>query len=329
MTYFLDVTDKNRELTTEEREKLNQKVGFTNDYVFKYVFGSEDNVSKTILKTFLSCLLDVEVINITHKNVENISNVEQKGIRMDLLIDIVDCNKEKKSINLEMQNYGTAIENEIRSQYYLSRMIINQCKDDYQNMNKSYHIMICNKMKSLKKESNFCNTFILKHQMNNYEMAHNKMVIIYIELGKLVKLDSIPITKWSLLEKLSYILKYSQDENRYDIINLLKEEEEVVAMMCDKKTEYFRTTTFDIAKARAAFDKEIEDHLEELAYEDGFEDGFEDGEESGIQKGLQQGLQQGILKVISSMRNNGLSIEEISRVTNISIDEIMEIVKDC
>lgn len=125
MTYFLDVTDKNRELTTEEREKLNQKVGFTNDYVFKYVFGSEDNVSKTILKTFLSCLLDVEVINITHKNVENISNVEQKGIRMDLLVDIVDCNKEKKSINLEMQNYGTAIENEIRSQYYLSRMIIN------------------------------------------------------------------------------------------------------------------------------------------------------------------------------------------------------------
>jgi len=27
--------------------------------------------------------------------------------------------------------------------------------------------------------------------------------------------------------------------------------------------------------------------------------------------------------------NEGLSIEEISRVTNISIDEIMEIVKDC
>jgi regulator of protease activity HflC (stomatin/prohibitin superfamily) len=47
MTFFLDVTDKNRELTTEEREKLNQKVGFTNDYVFKYVFGSEDKVSKT------------------------------------------------------------------------------------------------------------------------------------------------------------------------------------------------------------------------------------------------------------------------------------------
>ena len=304
MTYFLDVTDKNRELTTEEREKLNQKVGFTNDYVFKYVFGSEDNVSKTILKTFLSCLLDVEVINITHKNVENISNVEQKGIRMDVLVEIIDHNQNTKVINLEMQ-------------YYLSRMISEQCKDHYQNMNKSYQIMICNKIKSLKKESHFCNTFVLKHQMNNYEMAHNKMIIIYIELGKLVKLDSTPIANWSLLEKLSYILKYSQDENRYDIIKLLKEEEEVVAMMYDKKEEYFRTVSLDIAKARAAFDKEIEDHLEELAYEDG----FEDGEESGIQKGL--------LKVISSMRSNGMSIEEISRVTNISIDEIMEIVKDC
>ena len=87
--------------------------------------------------------------------------------------------------------------------------------------------------------------------------------------------------------------------------------------MLDDKDEVCREIAFDIAKARAAFDKEIEDHLEELAYEDG----FEDGEESGIQKGL--------LKVISSMRSNGLSIKEISRVTNISIDEIMEIVKDC
>ena len=111
----------------------------------------------------------------------------------------------------------------------------------------------------------------------------------------------------------------------YDIINLLKEEDEVVAMMCDKKTEYFRTTTFDIAKARAAFDKEIEDHLEELAYEDGFEDGFENGEESGIQKGLQQGLQQGVLKVISSMRSNGLSIAEISNVKNLSIEEVTKV----
>ena len=91
--------------------------------------------------------------------------------------------------------------------------------------------------------------------------------------------------------------------------------------MLDDKDKVYREIAFDIAKARAAFDKEIEDHLEELAYEDGFEDGFENGEESGIQKGL--------LKVISSMRSNGLSIEEISRVTNISIDEIMEIVKDC
>ena len=55
--------------------------------------------------------------------------------------------------------------------------------------------------------------------------------------------------------------------------------------MLDDKDEVYRAIAFDIAKARAAFDKEIEDHLEELAYEDGFEDGFE--------KGFQQGLQEG------------------------------------
>ena len=91
--------------------------------------------------------------------------------------------------------------------------------------------------------------------------------------------------------------------------------------MLDDKDEVYREIAFDIAKARAAFDKEIEDHLEELAYEDGFEDGFE--------KGFQQGRRLVRSRLILPMIEHGLSIEEISRVTNISIDEIMEIVKDC
>ena len=91
--------------------------------------------------------------------------------------------------------------------------------------------------------------------------------------------------------------------------------------MLDDKDEVYREIAFDIAKARAAFDKEIEDHLEELAYEDGFEDGFE--------KGFQQGRRLVRSRLILPMIEHGLSIEEISRVTNISIDDIMEIVKDC
>ena len=91
--------------------------------------------------------------------------------------------------------------------------------------------------------------------------------------------------------------------------------------MLDDKDEVYREIAFDIAKARAAFDREIEDHLEELAYEDGFEDGFE--------KGFQQGRRLVRSRLILPMIEHGLSIEEISRVTNISIDEIMEIVKDC
>ena len=91
--------------------------------------------------------------------------------------------------------------------------------------------------------------------------------------------------------------------------------------MLDDKDEVYRAIAFDIAKARADFDKEIEDHLEELAYEDGFEDGFE--------KGFQQGRRLVRSRLILPMIEHGLSIEEISRVTNLSIDEIMEIVKDC
>ena len=95
--------------------------------------------------------------------------------------------------------------------------------------------------------------------------------------------------------------------------------------MLDDKDEVYREIAFDIAKARAAFDKEIEDHLEELAYEDGFEDGFE----KGFQQGLQEGRRLVRSRLVLPMIEHGLSIEEISRITNISIDKIMEIVKDC
>ena len=152
MPYFLDVTDKNRELTTEEREKLNHKVGFTNDYVFKYVFGSEDNVSKTILKTFLSCLLDVEVINITHKNVENISNVEQKGIRMDLLVDIVDCNKEKKSINFYVT--GKYIGNDKIIDYPNIKLRV-KCSYTYEDVNQEYTDMVVKDVLVTKKKDDY------------------------------------------------------------------------------------------------------------------------------------------------------------------------------
>ena len=83
--------------------------------------------------------------------------------------------------------------------------------------------------------------------------------------------------------------------------------------MLDDKDEVYRAIAFDIAKARAAFDREIEDHLEELAYEDG----FEDSEESGIQKERYQ--------IISAMFKNGVNINDISATTNLSIEEVTKV----
>lgn len=42
----------------------------------------------------------------------------------------------------------------------------------------------------------------------------------------------------------------------------------------------------------------------------------------GIEQGIEQGIHQGILITAKNMINNGMSLEEISKVTNLSIEEL-------
>ena len=73
----------------------------------------------------------------------------------------------------------------------------------------------------------------------------------------------------------------------------------------------------------------IENGIRSISFKAGIERGLEQGLERGLEQGLERGLEQGSTKerisIISTMLNNGMSQEEISRMTGIPIKEVKAI----
>lgn len=71
---------------------------------------------------------------------------------------------------------------------------------------------------------------------------------------------------------------------------------------------------------------ELESNLGDYLYYDREEllkqDSYNVGVEEGIEKGLEQGYKEGQKEIVKNMMNNGLSIEEISKYTGLSEDDI-------
>lgn len=58
------------------------------------------------------------------------------------------------------------------------------------------------------------------------------------------------------------------------------------------------------------------------------EEGIKEGIKKGIEKGREEGIEKGKLQTAKNMLNNGLSVELISRVTELSIEKINELQKE-
>ena len=69
----------------------------------------------------------------------------------------------------------------------------------------------------------------------------------------------------------------------------------------------------------------IENGIRSVSFKAGIERGIEQGIEQGIERGLEQGSTKERISIISAMLNNGMSQEEISRMTGIPIKEVKSV----
>ena len=60
-------------------------------------------------------------------------------------------------------------------------------------------------------------------------------------------------------------------------------------------------------------------------YEKGIKQGIEQGREQGIKQGIEQGIKQNTISLIKNMSKENIDIEQISKITGLSIDKIKEL----
>ena len=316
---------------------MSRYINFYTDFAFKKFFGTEAN--KEFLISFLNALLELEgekeIADLTYLNTEQLgfSNNERRAV-----YDVYCTTKEGERFIVEIQKAKQENFRD-RALYYSSFAIQDQGQKGTKNntvywdykLSPVYVVGILDFVMddSPEKVNHLITKVQLKDDLN--EVFNKNLNFIFIEMPKFRKEESE--------------LETFMDKWLYAIKNLGKLDDKPTAL-----TEAIFKRFFEVAEIAAFSQTERYDYEENLKNcNDWFsvmntakKDGLEEGEAIGIEKGraegeaiglkkgraegevigLQKGETIGILKTAKKMKEEGLDVNVISKLTNLSIDEI-------
>ena len=308
------------------KEKL---LPLTSDYVFKRIFGQEENIEA--LKDFLESILDEEIITIEIKNPEIPKNFyDSKYGVLDLKVTLND----RIVVDVEMQ-----VKNEHniekRDTYYLSSNYVNELKEGepYSNCKKSIVINILNFSYYKRNEYHSVSRMIFEEpkEEEKVEMGYEKedrymtedLEVHIIELPKFKKKNPKMHTK---LEEWLWLF-IGSDEKVNEASKKNKEIEKIKKKLASMSLSPEERNNYEY-RLRAIRD---EADAIEFATRKGLEQGLAQGLEQGIEQGIEQGQAQGIAQkteeIVSKMLAQKLKEEDIIKFTGITEEELKEIKK--
>ena len=327
------------------------KLPLTSDYVFKRIFGQEEN--KEALKDLLQSILNIKINDVQINNPEIPKNFyDSKYGVLDLKVTL--DNSVIVNVEMQLQNQHNI---EPRSTYYMASTYAGQLGEGepYTNCKKVIVIDILNfnyykrntyhsvaKMKFEEASENE----IVDMGYKDEDMYATKYIEMHvIELPKFKKKNPDIHTKleqwlWLFIggdEKVKKASKYNKE------IEKINKKLASMSLSREERNNYeFRLKA--IRDEISAIDYATKKGLEEgrrKGLEQGIAEGLEQGLQQGMQQGMQQGIQQGIQKGIQQgvsegeknakieiaveMLKNNFSIEEIQKITRLSIEEIKNI----
>lgn len=291
--------------TKEKRKLLSPKL----DVIFQALFGEVG--SERITKKFLEAILDkkLEEVDLSRNIVLRRENLEDKMGVLDVFVKI----NQEEYCNVEMQmiEKDKLIE---RILYYWSRIYGRNLKSsqDYIELKKTIGVLIVNfEIKKLKELG-----------------YHSKWKIIEEEKRKLILTEDLEI---HIIEipKIYNIKEKEQEEELVKWINFIENPE-------SKKVEEYMKENKELKEAKEKLKVMSEDEkmqiLAELrlkAIRDekaverfGYNQGMENGIEKGIKQGKKAGKIEGIKEMAKKMKEEGIDIETIQKITNLTEEEI-------
>ena len=297
-----------------------QLLPLTSDYVFKRIFGQEEN--KQALKDFLESILDEEILKIEIKNPEIPKNFyDSKYGVLDLKVTLND--KSIVDVEMQMKNEHNI---EQRDTFYLASNYVNELKEGepYTNCKKSIVINILNFMYYNRNEYHSVARMIFEEpkEEEKVEMGYkeeDRYMTKYLEVH-IIELPKFKIKNPKMHTKLEewLWLFIGSDEKVSEASKKNKEIEKIKKKLASMSLSPEERNNYEY-RLRA-----IRDEADAIEYKtkQAKEEGIKEGLEQGISQGIEQGAKRRSEEIVKEMLKNNFTVEQIQKITKLTKEEI-------
>ncbi len=289
---------------------------FTDDYVFKAVFGQDNDRSKQALILLLNTILDRKDDPITRIRILNPIIIGQSDESKGSIMDIMAETQNGLILDIEAQS-GKFKEYSNRALRYANALLEKSSKrgEDYGKMEKSIVVTIADGRPYMAADKLHC-VFDIRERETGVPMT-DRLEFHCIQLGFVD--ETKPVSELSPLELVAAYLKYAGNEDKAGYTSELLEYGEGLIDMAEN---IFRDVTLDERAWVEKRSRELAEHTRASEIYQAREEGIEQGRTEGIAEGEASGRVAEKIEMARIMKDKDYSIAEISELTGLSVEEI-------
>jgi predicted transposase/invertase (TIGR01784 family) len=292
----------------ERIEDLPELLPFKDDYIFKTMLTRPE--SDIIRNSMISAFTGLNIVQSTV--VENEPPIDFSTIEKQIRLDVHCVTDSGKEINIEMQAKAMDGDSGLnhhanlrcRSIYYVSKLFAGQNADRYSEMNQTFQIMVCGF--PVFDDENLIHKFCYS---DGKYILNDICSIIYVELPKIQNLIG---EDFALL---------SRDKQWALFIENIDKKEFAEKVLKQMSKEEFRVAVNTLSGISKSREEQIR-YLSRLKFQKDLIHSRSVAVEEGREQGREQGRQEGILSVAKNLFASGLPLEQISKLTGLSENEL-------
>lgn len=307
------------------------------DSTFKAIFTQETEDSNLALKSFLSAVLNRQILTVKIKNNEPVKETsKQKSMTFDVNVEFDNG----ELADIELQTHKEEYDFGTRAEIQAARLLTNSAKRSKKwKSEKVYQISILNFQynKGDNKEMRWYNMT----DSSGRKLA-DRINIIFIDLVTIRKqYNATPEKELSSLEKWGLFFSYIDHENKKNLIqNItvsdegLMAAEKIVKEMSKADNNWYVQNSIWVAKRDEYTRKAIarEKGLAEgraIGLEEGRAKGraigLKEGRAEGLAEGLVKGQQQKAIETAKRMLEKEYPAEEVAELTGLTVEQVLEL----
>jgi predicted transposase/invertase (TIGR01784 family) len=281
----------------------------SDDRVFKLILTSPEG--KPALIDLISTIIKRPVVDVVVRNNElPAGDTEEKAERLDVNCKIDDDTQvdlEMQASRIQEDSNGEHKNLKGKSIFYLCDLHSSQHSKGvrrYDSLAQTYQVTFCS-YTVFPSRTDYANSFSMRHDQDN-ELLTDAIRVVYVELSKLDEILKKSVSDMTDLEKWAVFFKYANIPIHRETVNKVIESKEVLQMagsllMSISQDERERA----VFRSRRMFQTDKESDI--ATAED---------------RGVQRGRVEGILDVARKAFQMNMSIDDIARLTGLTLEEV-------